>query len=229
MIASYKRVLVAVFSTGFLHASLFYTLNEVKQPQIAPNKTIEIEIMQELKQEKKVQKPKPVIKPKPIVKPKPKPKPIVKPKPAPVVKPKPAEVKEDLIEEVLPKEELIELETPQEPKTSLEETTINDDAKASKVNADILERYLYEVRVKIQQNLRYPPLAKRLKIQGESVVAFNILKDGRVEESTITTYKSSKNSSLDAQAIRTILQVSPFGAPPSGQISIIVPVAFNLK
>jgi TonB family protein len=221
MIASYKRVLVAVFSTGFLHASLFYTLNEVKQPQIAPNKTIEIEIMQELKQEKKVQKPKPVIKPKP--------KPIVKPKPAPVVKPKPAEVKEDLIEEVLPKEELIEPETPQEPKTSLEETTINDDAKASKVNADILERYLYEVRVKIQKNLRYPPLAKRLKIQGESVVAFNILKDGRVEESTITTYKSSKNSSLDAQAIRTILQVSPFGAPPSGQISIIVPVAFNLK
>lgn len=247
MIAPYKRVIAAVLSTTLLHASIFYTLNEVKQPKVIKNKTIEIELMQEVKEEKKeivkekkVEKPKPVVKPKPIAKPKPvvkpKPKPIVKPKPIiksepkpkPIVKtkPKPIEIKEEIEEEVVPKEEPKEITEPTKPS---QETTLSEDAEDSTMSADELEIYLYKVRVKIQQNLRYPPLARRLKIQGESVVAFNILEDGSVEGSTISTHTSSGNSSLDREAINTIVQVSPFLAPPKGKISIIVPVAFNLK
>jgi len=244
MISLYKRVIVAVLSTTILHASLFYSLNEVKQPRIVKNKTIEIELVQEAKEEKKelvkekkLEKPKPVVKPitKPVIKPKPfvKPKPIVKsePKPKPIVKtqPKPIEIKEEIeekeVEEVTQKEEPKEITKP----STSQESTLSQDAKNSTISADELEIYLYKVRVKIQQNLRYPPLARRLKIQGESVVAFNILSDGSVEGSTISTHTSSGNSSLDRQAINTILQVSPFEAPPKGKISIIVPVAFNLK
>ena len=233
MIAPYKRVIAAVLSTTLLHASLFYTLNEVKQPKVIKNKTIEIELMQEVKEEKKeivkekkVEKPKPIVKPKPVIKP----KPIIKsePKPKPIVKtqPKPIEIKEEIEEEVVPKEEPKEITEPTKPS---QETTLSEDAEDSTLSADELEIYLYKVRVKIQQNLRYPPLARRLKIQGESVVAFNILSDGSVEGSTISTHTSSGNSSLDRQAINTIVQVSPFLAPPKGKISIIVPVAFNLK
>lgn len=252
MISLYKRVIVAVLSTTILHASLFYSLNEVKQPRIVKNKTIEIELVQEAKEEKKelvkekkLEKPKPVVKPitKPVIKPKPivkeKPKPIVKPKPIaklepkpkPIVKtqPKPIEIKEEIeekeVEEVTQKEEPKEITKP----STSQESTLSQDAKNSTISADELEIYLYKVRVKIQQNLRYPPLARRLKIQGESVVAFNILSNGSVEGSTISTHTSSGNSSLDRQAINTILQVSPFEAPPKGKISIIVPVAFNLK
>lgn len=240
MIGNYKRVLVATLSTTLLHASLFYTLSEVKQPKIVQNKTIEIELMQAPKEEKKeVAKVKVVEKPKPIVepeKPKPtlKPKPIVKQTPKPTVEPKvvpkPIEVKKELSEEVIKKEVIDEKIVEQKKAQNTDNMAkAQDNQTTSSANADILEMYLYSVRVKIQNNLRYPPLARRLKIQGESVISFNILSDGSVEASTIKTHKSSGNSSLDNRAMDTILQVSPFDAPPEGKISIIVPVAFNLK
>lgn len=248
MIAPYKRVLIAILSTTLLHASLFYTLNEVKQPKVIKNKTINIELMQEPKEEikevtkekkqekvKPVTKTKSVVKPKPIIKPKPIAKAVVKPEPKPIIKPEPivktqpqAIEKKEVIEKIVDAPKEVVTKTTKSPITS-QESKVDADTKSSTLSANELEIYLYKIRVKIQQNLKYPPLARRLKIQGESVVAFNILSDGSVESSTISTHKSSGNNSLDTQAINTILQLSPFLAPPKGKISIIVPVAFNLK
>lgn len=250
MHSSYKRVVISVAFTTLLHASLFYTLSGIEQPKIAPNKSIEITLFQALEQENKAatetieeksEEPTPKTKPKPVVEPEH--EPVVKPKSKPVVKPKPV-VKAELKPVVKPKSKPIVKPKSKPIKVSKKKTikrkqtktsskkreiTANKDTRASNTNANILEAYLYKVRVKIQRNLRYPALARRLKIQGMSVVAFNILSNGSVEKSSIKTQKSSGNSSLDAQARNTVLQVSPFGVPPKGKISIIVPVAFNLK
>lgn len=253
-----KRVVISVTLTTLLHASIFYTLSGIEQPKIAPKKNIEITLFQAPKQEKKAvtetieekpeeptpkTKPEPVVEPEPepepVVEPKPEPEPVVQPeptvKPKPVVKPKP-KPKPKPVAKPKPKPKPIKVSKkktikPKEANTSSKKKDIaaNEDTRASNTNANILEAYLYKVRVKIQRNLRYPALARRLKIQGESIVAFKILSDGSVDKSSIAIQKSSGNKSLDTQAINTILQVSPFAAPPKGKISIIVPVAFNLK
>ncbi|MCX6076500.1 MAG: TonB family protein [Campylobacterales bacterium] len=99
----------------------------------------------------------------------------------------------------------------------------------SKIIQDELTLYLSKIRAKIQENLNYPPLAKRLKLEGESIVAFTILSDGSVKELSIEIKNSSGYTSLDRQAINTILSVSPFDVPPQNNMSIVLPIAFKLN
>lgn len=246
----YNRVLISVASTTILHASIFYTLNEIEEPQVVKAKTIEIALFDAPKiEEKKEIKPKEEPKPEPQKKPKKPPKKVVKqevvqPKPKPIVKqePKPV-VKEQKVVEAKPLEETI-IEAPLKPfmvaqdeplhvrKTDHEEPSqkaTQEQKEVSKVAPNILEEYLYKVRQMIQKNLRYPPLAKRLRLEGESLVGFEILGNGGVVESSCEVKRSSGHKTLDREAIETILSVLPFDAPPSGKISIIVPIAFNLK
>lgn len=232
----YKRVVVSVASTTILHASIFYTLSEVKEPQVITPRTIEIALFDAPKTEKKEE-----IKPKET--PKELPKKVVKQE---VAKPKPI-VKQEKIAEIKPATQPKE-EAPQEAPTKpivvaqsdslhkSKSTKVEAPQKASqeqkatsKIAPNVLEAYLFKVRAKIQENLRYPSLARRLKLEGESVVGFEILDNGGVVESSCEIKKSSGHKTLDREAIETILSVLPFEAPPSGKISIIVPVAFNLK
>jgi len=236
----YNRIIISIASTTILHASIFYTLNEIEEPQVVIPKTIEIALFDMPKIEEK-EEIKPKEEPKPVVQQKLKeePKKIVKQE---VVKPKPI-VKQEPIDIEKPKEEITQ-EAPVESlkiaqneplhvnKSNNEDVSqkaTQEQKASSHVAPNILEEYLFRVREKIQENLRYPPLAKRLRLEGESVVGFEILDNGGVVESSCEVKKTSGHKTLDRGAIETILSVLPFEAPPSGKISIIVPVAFNLK
>lgn len=232
----YNRIIISIASTTILHASIFYTLNEIEEPQVITPKTIEIALFDMPKIEEK-EEIKPEKEPKPVVqqKLKEKPKKVVKQE---VAKSKPI-VKQEPIDIEKPKEEIAQeaqVESQNEPlhvnKSNNEEVSqkaTQEQKATSHVAPNILEEYLFRVREKIQENLRYPPLAKRLRLEGESVVGFEILDNGGVMESSCEIKKSSGHKTLDREAIETILSVLPFEAPPSGKISIIVPVAFNLK
>jgi TonB family protein len=243
-----RRTLISTVATTIVHASLFYSLNSVQQPIIVTQKVIKIALLNKEEIAKKEEtkpkpivkaKPKPIVKakPKPIVKAKPKPivkakpKPIVKAKPKPIVKAKPKPIvkaKPTVIPYTEPKKIVQnEINTKLKERLLAQEARKKQEAKSKKIQNE-LTLYLSKVRAKIQKNLRYPALAKRLKLEGESVVAFKILPDGHVDSSSIKTENSSGYKSLDRQAIETILSVSPFDIPPQSNMSIVLPVAFAL-
>lgn len=242
----YTRAIISVASTTLLHASIFYTLNEI-EPNITPSqRVVEIASIESLKKEKKIavaeQKPEPL--PKTVQEPKPvrklKLEPVVKAEP--VAKPKhiveqsPIPLKEPLL---VAQNEVKNMEVKEdtknnadiEPTTPIKTTQKSQEAqKASSIKkANEIEQYLFKIRAKIQENLRYPPLARRLKIEGESVVSFDIANNGSVNISSIGIKKSSGHESLDRQAMQTIEDVSPFDAPPKEVMSIILPISFNLN
>ncbi|MFA5455600.1 MAG: energy transducer TonB [Sulfurimonas sp.] len=238
----YKRAVISIASTTILHASIFYTLNEVKQPQIVTPKAVEIALFDMPKVEKKEES-KPKAEEKSIVKEKPiqKPKPSVKEKivPKPIQKPNPI-TKEEPDEPKTTVEQMQPLQAQEKPSVEPMKIAKNDSASriqepkneqkaTSKVAPNEMESYLFRVREKIEKNLRYPSLAKRLKLEGESIVAFEILDDGSVRGSSLEIKNSSGHKSLDRQAIDTILSVSPFDTPPQNNMSIVLPVAFKLN
>lgn len=96
-------------------------------------------------------------------------------------------------------------------------------------NSEQIEKYLSKVRAKIQSNIKYPLLAKKLRLEGESVIEFVILKSGYVDELSIVIKESSGHESLDKQAIKTLLSVLPFDIPPKNNMAIILPVVFQLN
>ncbi len=211
-----RRTLISTVATTIVHASLFYSLNSVQQPIIVTQKVIKIALLNKEEIAKKEE-----TKPKPIVKAKP--KPIVKAKPKPIVKAKPTVIPYTEPKKIVQNE----INTKLKERLLAQEARKKQEAKSKKIQNE-LTLYLSKVRAKIQKNLRYPALAKRLKLEGESVVAFKILPDGHVDSSSIKTENSSGYKSLDRQAIETILSVSPFDIPPQSNISIVLPVAFAL-
>lgn len=233
----YTRAIISIASTSLLHASIFYTLADTRESQIITPRTIEIALLDMPKAEKKEE-----IKAKEELKEEVKPK--EEPKQAVWSKPKPMEKQKPLTEtkpEAQPSKEIAEEAATEYLKVTQNESAMQQNENkisqkrveaqkaVSKTDPTLLELYLFKVREKIQENLRYPPLAKRLRLDGESIVEFKILDDGGVDESSCEIKKSSGHKTLDRQAIETILSVLPFEAPPDGSISIVVPVAFNLR
>lgn len=224
----WRRTLISTVATTIVHASLFYSLNSVQQPIIVTQKVIKIALLDKEKIEKKEEaKAKPIIKPIVKVKPKlivkPKQKQVVKVKPKPIVKVNPTVVPYTKSQKIVQNE----IDTNLKERLLAQEERKKQEAKSKKIQNELI-LYLSKVRAKVQKNLRYPPLAKRLKLEGESVVAFTILPDGSVDSSSIKTENSSGYKSLDRQAVETILSVSPFGIPPQSNMSIVLPVAFAL-
>jgi protein TonB len=95
-------------------------------------------------------------------------------------------------------------------------------------NEDIM-KYLYKVRDKLQENLAYPLMAKRLEIEGTVIVRFIINPDGSVYENTIKVVKSSGSNILDRQAIITVENSIPFDPTPNKKkIVVEIPVIFEI-
>lgn len=83
------------------------------------------------------------------------------------------------------------------------------------------------IRTMIQESLRYPALAKRLKLEGVVVVSFVLTRDGRVESAEIV--QKSGSSSLDAKAIETVLSLSGSYPPLENEVTLQIPIAFSIK
>ncbi len=92
-----------------------------------------------------------------------------------------------------------------------------------------IQDYLYYVRDRLQENLAYPLMAKRLEIEGTVIVRFVIDKKGNVDEKSIKIVKSSGSNILDKQAIITVKNSIPFKPPPTKKNIIIeIPVVFEI-
>jgi periplasmic protein TonB len=89
----------------------------------------------------------------------------------------------------------------------------------------LLENFLY-IKNRITRHLSYPPVARRLRWQGISVVTFYILENGLVENIKIAS--SSGHKMLDNHVIDTVKRLQPFPKPPV-RAKITMPVKYFLS
>ena len=111
-------------------------------------------------------------------------------------------------------------QTPSEQTQQTQQTQI---AQASTPSADMLSH----IRSLIQNALRYPPMARRLRIEGVVVVAFALGDNGEVKDANIIT--SSGNSSLDSQALQTVKELSGAYPRPQNAIDLQIPISFSIQ
>ena len=93
----------------------------------------------------------------------------------------------------------------------------------------IQQRYLKEhfayIRDLITRQLAYPPMARKMRWSGKTVVAFVIAEDGTVHN--LRVVDSSGFQILDKSATETVRNVAPFPKPPV-RAEIVVPINFRM-
>lgn len=93
--------------------------------------------------------------------------------------------------------------------------------------ADEVNLYLAKLRETIQSNLRYPNIARKLNLEGECRVSFEICSNGEIKNAKIIGSTSRKV--LDEEALKTLQRCVPFDAPPKEGMKIDIPILFKLK
>jgi len=229
------RFLTALAATTTIHAAIAGVLLQTVVPKPAGREAVKIAVVdiitpvpeapkpvtptpkppapEKPKPPKKTPKPKPV--PKPVA------KPLPKPAPAPVAQPKPAPDTPPLSK--VP-------ETPQAAPAKTPVTPVTEPAPpaASTQRRQAADSYLGRVRQKVQSCLRYPMTARRLRLEGESLLRFVIRSDGSL--GALALKRSSGHRTLDEEAMATLRNAAPFEAPPEGkELTIILPVSFDLR
>jgi len=255
----YKRAIIATFFTTFLHGSIFYSLYSIEpQKEEKPVKYVEIAMMENINNkeqpksiETKKEEPKEVEKIEEKIKEEVQEEPIKE-----EIKEKIPEKKEEVIpvkkkkvvvkKEVKPvvrkEEKKIVAKQEEKPVTTTSNisenseqniasnTTTNQQAIPKQVSASELELYLSKIRKKIQINLKYPVIAKKMQLEGEVLIEFEILRSGEVNKSTLQIKRTSGHKSLDKKAMETVAMVSPFDIPPQGNsLLIAVPIVFKIN
>lgn len=227
---------IALFGSVFVHASILYGLWLCDTSLLYVNAD-EVEITHITVTEES-----PAPKPNPVVE-EPQ-KEVVPPKELPT--PKPIEPQKELLKKPIKKpvktlvrsvEPEVSSETivPQEETRTQEPVVQNTPVQTSAPKAqqsgsdDALSRYLAKVRKQIQGNLQYPHIAKRMGIEGETVVQFLIVSDGQIDKSSLKVVKSSGKRALDTNAMDAVLDAAPFEAPPLRDMNIVIPVVFKIK
>jgi len=81
------------------------------------------------------------------------------------------------------------------------------------------------IRKIIQQNIVYPDRAQRNGWEGQVVVMFSVMQNGRVKD--IRIRKSSGYGILDENVLETIRKVEPFPRPPVA-VELVIPVTYRL-
>jgi outer membrane transport energization protein TonB (TC 2.C.1.1.1) len=73
----------------------------------------------------------------------------------------------------------------------------------------------------------YPPIAKRLKIEGQVIVRVTINEDGTIDENSIKIVDSSGYNVLDKGAIEILKKLQPYKKPPK-RITVEIPIVFQI-
>lgn len=73
----------------------------------------------------------------------------------------------------------------------------------------------------------YPPIAKRLKIEGQVVVRVTINEDGTIEENSMTIVESSGYNVLDKGSLDILRKLQPLKKPPK-RITVEIPIVFQI-
>lgn len=112
------------------------------------------------------------------------------------------------------------LETPKAPPVPPPPPPVN-------VEKEFLNAHLGEIRGLLLQNLKYPKMAQKLKMQGEVRIAFSLDKDGSV--SNIKVIESSGFEILDNDAAALIEKTASRFPKPSESVRISVPLSYVLR
>ena len=189
-------------------------------------------------------KPKPKPKPTPIkVTQKPKPKPIVtpkiktKPQPKPiVVKPKTMSFDQFKEKHNIPSPPRVSPQpvkkTPKvriNPKNFvLPQITIsNPSSQSTRVDPTVLNRYLGQVKSKLEAVWRRLQAESNSAIEGEAFLSFKISSNGTLVSPMIS--RSSGNSALDRLVIQVGKSVGNLGRPPGGKLSSSLEIPFRVR
>lgn len=99
----------------------------------------------------------------------------------------------------------------------------------SHIDSEEIQRYLAQVKQKVQRHLEYPSQAKKMRLEGETVLKFSVFANGSLNEISIEIVQSSGKKILDDQAIVALKEAAPFASPPKESMTLSVPVSFKLK
>ena len=80
-----------------------------------------------------------------------------------------------------------------------------------------LQNYLKLVRIRIEQQKRYPLLARSRRLEGKVSIKFVLNPDGQI--SAVGVSKSSGQNCLDEAAVDAIRQAAPLPPPPDGLLT----------
>ncbi|MEZ0323150.1 MAG: TonB family protein [Hydrogenothermaceae bacterium] len=225
------------------------TENLTQKPFINPEKVEKKEKQEREPVVKEPEKPPPKPEPKPIPKPKlePAPKPETKPEIKPVAKPESqAEQNTKVTTEPQQQEPTTKSESEtatnsivknQQPVESSPKQKIDlsagrpDQFKTPPKKEEDINGYLKDLIRWLNQQARerdlYPPIAKRLKIEGEVVVRVTINEDGTIDENSIVIVEGSGYNVLDKGAIDILKKLQPLKKPPK-KITVEIPIVFQI-
>ncbi len=88
------------------------------------------------------------------------------------------------------------------------------------------KHYTDRIKQRIEAAKKYPQRARRRSIEGVVKVLFTI--GGRGELISISISSSSGSRILDRSAIKAVQKAAPFDAPPSGSITLELPIKYRL-
>ncbi|MFZ4713357.1 MAG: energy transducer TonB [Bacteriovoracaceae bacterium] len=99
------------------------------------------------------------------------------------------------------------------------------------VESSALERYIYELKLVLEQNKQYPNQARMLGQEGKVTVSFTLKKDGSIIDVKIS--ESSTYSKLNEAALKLIESLKQFKPFPSElkreQWTLNVPIQYSLE
>lgn len=96
-------------------------------------------------------------------------------------------------------------------------------------DSEEIQRYLVQVKQKVERHLEYPAQAKKMGLEGETILRFSIFANGSLNEISIEIVQSSGKKIFDDQAIIALKEAAPFASPPKESMTLRVPVSFKLK
>lgn len=102
----------------------------------------------------------------------------------------------------------------------------NELPKPNVSSEEISGATLGRIRAMIESELKYPSIARKLRLEGVVVISFILKRDGIVEKVEILT--SSGSTLLDTKAIQTVLDLSGNYPTLPKTALLTIPVAFSL-
>lgn len=122
---------------------------------------------------------------------------------------------------------VISTPTPVAPPKTVAPTPQLPPAPPINVEKEFINEHLGEIRGLLLQNLKYPKMAQKLKMQGEVRIAFSLNSDGSVED--IKIIESSGFDLLDEDAKMLIEKTASHFPKPSKSVRISVPLSYVLR
>ncbi|WP_428737990.1 TonB family protein [Sulfurimonas sp.] len=146
-----------------------------------------------------------------------------------IVKP----IQEKTLQETQQKQAVVEpLEafTPQIPHTEQKDKPLINKKELASQNSPLSEQKLSQlalIRSLIQSALRYPTIAKKLRLEGVVVVSFSLSTSGKV--SNLQLVQSSSSSVLDKRALQTVSSLDGEFPQLDKKVDLKIPIAFSLQ